>query len=57
MVDIEKNIYNDLMDLIRKEADFKIVNKATFEEGSSEAKAVRSYISNLNAEIRKYNYD
>ena len=45
--DIEKNIYNELMDLIKKEVEFKIVNKNTFDEVSSEAKSSSESIHDL----------
>ena len=59
IVDIEKNILNELMDLIQKEVDFKISNKNDFDENSSEAKSSSESLNNLsNAVIsRTYSRD
>ena len=47
IVDIENNIYNELIDLIKKEVEFKIVNKTTFDEASSEAKSSSESLNNI----------
>ena len=59
IVDIEKNISKELMDLIKKEVEFKIANKTTFDEVSSEAKSSSEsihIISNANSS-RTYSRD
>ena len=46
LVDIENNMYNELINLVQKEAEFKIINKISLEEVSSEAKSSCESINN-----------
>ena len=48
IVDMENNIYNELIDLVQKEVEFKVLNKASLEEVSSEAKSSSESINNMN---------
>lgn len=47
LIDLEKNIYNELIDFIQKEVEFKIANKITFDEASSEAKSSSESLNNI----------
>ena len=47
IVDIEKNIFKELMDFIKKEVEFKISNKNDFDEISSEAKSSSESLNNM----------
>ena len=55
LVDIENNIYNELINLVQKEAEFKIINKISLEEVSSEAKSSCESINNMNNSISDRN--
>ena len=48
LVDMENNMYNELIDLVKKEAEFKSLNKISLEEVSSEAKSSSESIYNMN---------
>ena len=48
LVDLENNMYNELIDLVHKEAEFKVINKISLEEASSEAKSSCESINNIN---------
>ena len=47
LINLEKNIYNELIDFIQKEVEFKLANKITFDEPSSEAKSSSESINNI----------
>ena len=47
LINLEKNIYNELIDFIQKEVEFKLANKITFDEASSEAKSSSESINNI----------
>ena len=47
IIDIEKNIFSELMDLIKKEVEFRIEKNSAFEEGSSEAKSSSESLNNI----------
>ena len=55
LVDIENNMYNELINLVQKEAEFKIINKISLEEVSSEAKSSCESINNMNNSISDRN--
>ena len=55
LVDIENNIYNELINLVQKEAEFKIINKISLEEVSSEAKSSCESINNMNNSVSDRN--
>ena len=47
IINLEKNIYNELIDFIQKEVEFKVANKITFDEASSEAKSSSESLNNI----------
>ena len=47
LINLEKNIYNELIDFIQKEVEFKLANKIIFDEPSSEAKSSSESINNI----------
>ena len=47
LIDIEKNLYNELMDLIKKEVQIKTEKKMSFDDVSSEAKSSNESLNNL----------
>ena len=47
LIDLEKNVYNELIDFIQKEVEFKVANKFTFDEASSEAKSSSESLNNI----------
>ena len=47
IIDIEKNIFSELMDLIKKEVEYKIEKNSAFEEASSEAKSSSESLNNI----------
>ena len=56
VVDLEKNICNELMNLIKKEVEFKIANKTAFDEASFEGKSSSESIHNLSNVINNRSY-
>mgnify|MGYP002624815429 CR=1 FL=1 len=49
LVDLENNMYDELIDLVHKEVEFKLQNKISLEEVSSEAKSSSESINNMNS--------
>jgi serine/threonine kinase 38 len=47
VVDLEKNISSELMNLIQKEVEFKVANKSSFDEASFEGKSSSESLHNL----------
>ena len=59
IINLEKNIYNELIDFIQKEVEFKVANKITFDEASSEAKSSSESLNNISNPLisRTYSRD
>ena len=59
IVEIENNMCDELIDLIKKEVEFKIANKIAFDEVSSEAKSSSESLNNISNPIssRAYSRD
>ena len=59
IVEIENNMCDELIDLIKKEVEFKIANKMAFDEVSSEAKSSSESLNNISNPIssRAYSRD
>ena len=59
IINLEKNIYNELIDFIKKEVEFKVANKITFDEASSEAKSSSESLNNISNPLisRTYSRD
>ena len=56
IVEIENNMCNELLDLIKKEVEFKITNKIAFDEVSSEAKSSSESLNTISNTISSRTY-